>query len=285
MEHVVRALVDTPQKGFDLHTEMACYSLPYGGLGFTSHVLTFYTIFCLWRGVSPFWPVRQVRYSKFDLILSSIGLTTSSGMAIYTLVKCRNSWQLLTIGVWKLTVSLLNGITSLNVAVLVFKASRKAKRRAKAAALEAEETGSPERTSEKVGDSNKPSAYFTMPNLDVTFDWIFLCALGAFAGMAGIMSLAIPQMHNHKVLGLTIGFCGFMGFNFVISLVIVIAEGEGPFTTLFAFLGVAVPVFSIVGPLYADWMLGVLVGNLAGLPTKDNAAFYWTYFIAKRLTM
>ncbi|TFK65008.1 hypothetical protein BDN72DRAFT_220200, partial [Pluteus cervinus] len=154
MEHVVRALVDAPQKGFDLHTEMACYSLPYGGLGFASHVLTYYTLFCLWNGVSPFWPVREVRYSKFDLILSSIGLTTSSGMAIYTLVKCRNSWQLLTIGVWKLSVSLMNGITSLNVAALVFKASRKAKRRAKAAALEAEETGSPESSSEKVGDSN-----------------------------------------------------------------------------------------------------------------------------------
>ncbi|TFK68119.1 hypothetical protein BDN72DRAFT_960505 [Pluteus cervinus] len=263
MENVVRALVDTPQKGFDLHTEMACYSLPYGGLGFTSHILTYYTLFCLCNGVSPFWPVRQVRYSKFDLILSSIGLTTSSAMAIYTLVKCRNSWQLLTIGVWKLSVSLMNGTNSLNVAVLVFRARSKAERRAKAAALEAEEG-----PSEKVGNSSKPSAYFTMPNLNATYYWIYLC---------------VPDAH--KVLGLTIGFYGIMGLSFVGGLVLVIAEGKGPFTTLFTILGTVVLVFSMVGPFYADWMLGVLVGNLAGLPTKDNAAFYWTYFIAKRLTM
>ncbi|TFK68120.1 hypothetical protein BDN72DRAFT_769796, partial [Pluteus cervinus] len=275
MENVVRALVDTPQKGFDLRTEIACYSLPYGGLGFTSHVLTYYTLFCLWNVVSPLWPVRKVRYSKFDIILSSIGLTTSSGMAIYTLVKCRNSWQLLTIGVWKLTVSLMNGITSLNVAVLVFKATREAKRRAKAAASEAEETGSPESPSEKVDDSNKPSAYFTTPNLNATYYWIYVCAPGAFAGMAGITSLAIPQMHDHKVLGLTIGFYGFMGINFVISVIIAIAEGKGPFTTFFTALGIAAVILSMVGPFYADWALGVLVGNLAGLPTKDNAAFYW----------
>jgi hypothetical protein len=47
-----------------LPTEIACYSLPYSGLGFASHVLTYYTV-CLGYGRKPLWPsFKPVRYGK-----------------------------------------------------------------------------------------------------------------------------------------------------------------------------------------------------------------------------
>ncbi|TFK72844.1 hypothetical protein BDN72DRAFT_957022 [Pluteus cervinus] len=89
--------------------EMACYSLPYGALGFISHILTYYTVFCLWFGRKPLWPFSPVSYSRIDIVLGVVSLVVSTAMTIVTLVRCRNSWQLLTIAVWKLTISLVNG--------------------------------------------------------------------------------------------------------------------------------------------------------------------------------
>jgi len=34
-----------------------------------------------------------------------------------------------------------------------------------------------------------------------------------------------------------------------------------------------------------DWGLGIVTGNLVGVPTKEVKALYWAYFVAKRLPM
>jgi hypothetical protein len=49
----------------------------------------------------------------------------SMAMSIVTIVRCRNTWQLLVIAVWKLSVSSLNDITAILVALFFLKASRK----------------------------------------------------------------------------------------------------------------------------------------------------------------
>ena len=50
-----------------------------------------------------------------------------------------------------------------------------------------------------------------------------------------------------------------------------------------SFLGTAVVLTGIFAVLYSDWALGVITGNLAGAPSRDIKAIYWTYFVAKRL--
>lgn len=106
-----------PKRGSTLVEEIKCYSLPYGGLGFASHFLTYYAIICLWFGHSPLAPWRRVKYSKFDFILGFSGLAITLGLSIFTIIKCKNTWQLLVIAVWKMTMSLLNGITAVHVAI------------------------------------------------------------------------------------------------------------------------------------------------------------------------
>ena len=40
-------------------------------------------------------------------------------VSIVTILRCRNTWQLLVIAVWKLDVSLMNGVTAVHVAILM----------------------------------------------------------------------------------------------------------------------------------------------------------------------
>ncbi len=42
-------------------------------------------------------------------------------MSIFTIVNCKDTWQLLVIAIWKLSMSLLNGVTvRLHVAIMLF---------------------------------------------------------------------------------------------------------------------------------------------------------------------
>ncbi|KAF8655494.1 hypothetical protein AX16_003024 [Volvariella volvacea WC 439] len=59
-------------EGYDIMTEIACYSL-----GFISHVLTYYTLLCFWYGRSPPWPFSPMTQSRFDVVLASLGLNVA----------------------------------------------------------------------------------------------------------------------------------------------------------------------------------------------------------------
>ncbi|KIM41597.1 hypothetical protein M413DRAFT_411491 [Hebeloma cylindrosporum] len=44
-------------------------------------------------------------------------------------------------------------------------------------------------------------------------------------------------------------------------------------------------LFIVLSAFYSDWCLGLMLNNIAGTPTSDNWIFYWAYFVAKRTTM
>jgi hypothetical protein len=58
------------------------------------------TILCLWFGRKPLWPFSRIHFSQLDLVLGIVGLGVTTA-------------------VWKLDVSLLNGVTAVHVAVLM----------------------------------------------------------------------------------------------------------------------------------------------------------------------
>lgn len=79
---------------------------------------------CLTLGKSPFRPWKDLTQTMFDLLLGAVGLVGGSVLTIYTMVKCRNHWQLLIIAVWKFSMSLLNGAVAVHVSMIVRKWSR-----------------------------------------------------------------------------------------------------------------------------------------------------------------
>jgi len=108
---------------------MACYSLPYGGLGFASHILTYYTVIVLSTGHSPIRPWKKLSHSRYDLFLSTVGLVGGFAIAIFTLVRCRNHWQLLLIGIWKLSMSVFNGVVGVHISTIMKNAPKPPKKR------------------------------------------------------------------------------------------------------------------------------------------------------------
>src|SRR5271170_7335137 len=83
------------EKGSTVVGEMQCYSLPYGGLGFASHIITYYTLICLWNRRRPRMPWKTLSSSswKFNIFLGVVELIVSVGIAAFTIIRCRNRWE------------------------------------------------------------------------------------------------------------------------------------------------------------------------------------------------
>ncbi|KAF8660104.1 hypothetical protein AX16_001662 [Volvariella volvacea WC 439] len=265
LERGLGDLIPSPFKGHDLKSEIECYSLPYGGLGFVSHFLTYYTLLCLWLGRSPLWPFRKATCSKWDLALALTSLITTTALAIYTMVKCRDTWQLLVIAVWKLSMSLLNGITAVNTSILILR--------------------------EGMREDFMPRIRYDLMN---SARWIGLYVPGMSAGMVGLMSLVIQHWNDRGIVKLTIAFYSIVGFGVVLGILEAcrstakrrrVGAKDVAFGAGIGILIVSPIVFIILAAFYSDWALGMMTDNLLGLPTNDNTIFYWTYFAAKRLPM
>ncbi|EAU84059.2 hypothetical protein CC1G_06921 [Coprinopsis cinerea okayama7 len=307
--------------------EIKCYNLPYGILGFISHVLTYYTIVCLWFGRKPLWPFSRVSYSRFDLALGGIGLLVSTLLSIVTIIRCREAWQLLVIAIWKMSMSLLNGVTAVHVAILFTMKKIRLKRERKkrpGASREASEdsavtvvskdaTGEQSAVEEKDEEAAKdgkgedekdgdsaPGQESETP-ISVAIDplkwvawWILLYIPGMFAGIVGLMALVVKARDHAGVRKLTAGFYTIVGAGaLVVGLGIVcrlrkqndLGQPERAKRIIVGGLVWIVGSFSILAVFYSDWALGMMAGNLSGLPSGDNSALYWTYWISKRLPM
>jgi len=108
-----------PPRGSDFAEEIKCYGLPYGAMGFISHLLTYYVIFCLWAERRPLWPFKRLGSGLSNIILPVLGLLFGVPLAIFTMVRCRGVWQLELIAIWKLTMSVTNGCVGITAALAV----------------------------------------------------------------------------------------------------------------------------------------------------------------------
>jgi hypothetical protein len=107
-----------PYPNGTLKEEIQCYSLPYGGVGFASHLLTYYVVIMLANQRSP-WTLQKNKHKKVDQILSGAGLLVTFIVSILTIVRCRSRWQFIAMGVWKLVLSVSLGCLSFHAASLV----------------------------------------------------------------------------------------------------------------------------------------------------------------------
>lgn len=115
---VSRSLLN-PQKGSTFSEQIVCYGLPYGGMGFFSHILIYHTVVCLAFGHSPFRPWKNLKHTTFDLLLGAVSLISACTMTIFTMVKCRSHWQLIAIAVWKFGMSFFSSAVAVHVSILL----------------------------------------------------------------------------------------------------------------------------------------------------------------------
>ena len=132
-------------------SQIDCYSLPYGGIGFISHILTYYSIICVGLGVRPICPGIPIRHRLTNLILGGISLIICCVSAIVTMARCHKEWQFLLLAMWKFLLAITINLMGIHRCLL---------------------TGD---------DRNSKSM---MP-----FSWLLVYSLGIILGLVGLVSL------------------------------------------------------------------------------------------------
>ncbi len=256
-------LHNPPYRNGTLVEEIQCYSLPYGGIGFASHILTYYTIAMLAAQRHPYAPWVRNKHSSIDLLLAIFGLLVAIIVSSLTIVRCRSKWQFIAIAAWKLDLSVTFGLLSLHAAAIIPKSRLQ----------DFEDfTGGH-------GDAVK-----------VLF-WLLLYIPGVAAGMAGLLSLVAKTIgSNHNVMIVTAVFGAITLFVAAVVGMIVCCTFTDKASTkkIFGSLvgsGVTAGVtalgcFGVLGAFYSDWILASIAENMSGAPSSDNAALYWTSYIA-----
>jgi hypothetical protein len=117
---LVRALLSsqTSSSSPSLSEEIQCYSLPYGGIGLISHILTFYTVFWVGRDRRPLFPLKKLTQHGLDAMLGVLVMIATTVLCINVFVRCKDHWPLLFLGIWMWFSGLLNGVVAVHVALL-----------------------------------------------------------------------------------------------------------------------------------------------------------------------
>jgi hypothetical protein len=265
-----------PEKGATLDDEIKCYSLPYGGIGFLSHVLTYWTILVLGFGRKPYWPWRRLSSGKFDLCLSILQLTITVAIASFTIARCRSRWQFILLAVWKLVMSMVVGAWGVS-------ASRNAIKASKYEPL-------PKSTGVDLADPPHKAPRIIWSSEDATWLTLFIYAAAAVVGLVGLISLVVENFWIPGVWKITTVFGSLILGTGLACLALwwcVDASGEKEGVNRhrkrkallrglsFSSFGVIPTLMLILAAFYSDWVLGALAGSLVGVPSGDNAYLYW----------
>ncbi|KAF8242305.1 hypothetical protein K440DRAFT_565706 [Wilcoxina mikolae CBS 423.85] len=252
-----------PKKGTSLYSEIHCYALPYGAIGFLSHILTYYTIIVLSLGRSPLRPWKRLNSPKLDMFLALTGLLIGVILTIFSMVRCRQRWQFLLIAIWKAMLSITLGALSVHAAAVVRRAG--------------------------------PRKHYNVTRKDFVniLRWLLLYLIGSIIGCIGLAPLVIVSYNDNVVVMRTTVIFGYTGMSAAVMILFaggIIGHIMGESSKQlwkkiflpFACIGVTLGAFTA---FYSDWILAGLAENLIGVPTGDNAVLYFLYFAAKRLSI
>jgi hypothetical protein len=289
--------------GSTIHEQIQCYSLPYGAWGFASHILTYYTVICLFKGRRPSSPCFELSSSRaamiWDVTLGGLAFLSTVTLASLTIVRCKNSWQFVLIAVWKLVLSV--AITGMTVHAGIISV-RGPNSPARTTALKRwrddadwnhEADGDEMRLLPAEPDHQaQPTRPQENPYMKL-LGWVLLYILGALVGFVGLMDLVRQNLYQIPVLQtVSIVFLSvFAGCTAMVVLVVVISAWKGNNSAVvavgggIAFVVWATVILTVLSALFSDWALAAMVGDLIGTPSDQNRAVYYSYWVFKRLPM
>ncbi|KAN0106175.1 hypothetical protein V8E51_009051 [Hyaloscypha variabilis] len=282
-----------PHRGYEnLQDGIKCYGLPYGAIGFTSHILTYSTIFALDSHRSPLKSILKLCGSSlktdlnrplidFTFALASLILTVAA--SALSMVRCRNKWPLVLIAMWKMLLGLSLNFTAAHRALDVRRVNKGPDTITRKHRLR---WWLPDETFQI------PREHSPLPAL-----WILVYAIGIAIGFAGLAATIAQTWHTHTqaMLIITLLFAvSLLPLSIVGGCVGVCLGGQvGPNTgRIVGFVAATfgfILSFGFLAALYSDWMLAAIEvqngGSWAGLPDVTARWLYWTYFFSKRLPM
>jgi hypothetical protein len=290
--------------------EIACYSLPYGGVGFASHMLTYYTILMLFLGRRPLNPLRMLKHPERGLILSVLQLIITTVLSSIAIHRCQNEWPYAILGVWMLLISITVSILIMSSPYVSQHNEQRARMAQQGLGDEMHERPSSqhplrERMDMSSHDAQDKEQFYNpdkvatrgnrgrLVNVLIAFVWFLGSAAGATAIFGIITRLRDPSIMNEKgpfqTVNAILGLLCFLPFYvFICQWTNCIAfcipkNWRLKFVTMIKWQLICVSLFALI---WMDWMLGLLTGNLAGTPHDLPGAaqvVYYGWLIAKRL--
>jgi hypothetical protein len=107
-------------------------------------------------------------------------------------------------------------------------------------------------------------------------------ACGCIAGSTGLISIVLDHMDiNHRFSIIAYVFGGIIFFGVLIGWY-EYDRGNRHRACMYCILWPLIGCCTL-GLFWIDWSLGAVLGNLAGVPSKDASPIYWSYIVVKRL--
>lgn len=246
-----------PKAGVTLVEEIKCYGLPYGGIGFVSHILTYYTAYMIVLRKSPLLPRpgTDLQHSRIGFALGLLSLIGTVPITAMTMGACRYRWQLVCIGVWKLTMSFTFCTLCFHQSIL----------------LAMEGTRIDHRRQGKI------------------MLWFFLYHAGTIVGMVGLLDLVSQLFSQSRDIRIITGVFGgatlliLLLYTFFIT--VFTPKFWGSHSSLWNFFLGANFLYFFFGAFYSDCILAAISRSWSGAPSSDIAIIYWVHFAAKRLPL
>ncbi|KAF7973495.1 hypothetical protein HWV62_14994 [Athelia sp. TMB] len=242
-----------------------CYSIPYGAFAFVSHFITVYTMGCAffdrkwwapWNKRSPPEPKGLLKRPCCGIILYRlmalcVKVAITAALSIYNIYECRDTFRLL--AVWKVLMVCFDGVTE-----AYFNSDR----------------------------SGKKASHTRTMVFGIQFVLLFLP--GVSIGIAGVTKLAQQSWNSSRnIHTLTWVFFGVLSALVAISAILTIIKFND--FDLPATLGLMLLLAYLAGAAYSDWMIGIITGNMVGVPDdalhENNKMIAGAYFAAKHLDM
>jgi hypothetical protein len=290
----------------DAFSQASCYSLPYGAVGFASHLITYYTMIALILGRTPLYPWRRLEYPISSAISGIIQFIGTTVLTCISISRCNAEEPFRLMGAWMLMTSVAVSMTTI-AAPYAFGTTKEEILAEKVM----QETIKKERKSFDMialarmeGSDRK----FPVPGVAVQLYvedparkkkremgkiglfWVaMIWVAGSIMGVYGVILFCEGRWSAISTLN-TVTAVFTLAVFWPTAWIICGIRGMKSDTFLMLFVIQLFLVCSF-GLLWMDWTVGAMTGNLVGVPgtsARDGQVakrLAWIYFALKRLPL
>jgi hypothetical protein len=268
-----------------------CFALPYGGLGFASHVLTYYCLIINILGRRPLMPWKMQKNSHINLALGLAQLISTTITSVLATTRCaQHASEFIMLSIWLIMTSIASSLAGLlgRGRWIFIRSKEREENRSQDMVDEyqyqqraelALDVTQPGRNLEKRAKYGQWLSWFLIGSCWFT---------GSILGLLAALNTLIITWHTVAAArNLTFGFVGCVVFA-VIASSIVTRCWPGDRSTRWSQIMKFFLLLGIYALFYIDWLVAAVMDNWAGAPDKldkSGRIIYWVYFACKRFVL